>query len=132
MIFTDDFSGLTSLIKGLFPQTDHQLCMVHVFRNVHKHLDKEEYSAFKQIFSEIYISSSYEVAFDRFTSLCITLEKNIFLDTKLLTIIVSVPDFSESDRKFIFQDCKFNRSSFVVPPPWDGSLNNAIASACHY
>lgn len=76
MILTDDFSGLTSLIKGLFPQTDHQLCMVHVFRNAYKHLDKEEYSAFKQIFSEIYISSSYEVAFDRFTSLCMTLEKN--------------------------------------------------------
>jgi len=39
MILTDDFSGLTSLIKGLFPQTDHQLCMVHAFRNAYKHLN---------------------------------------------------------------------------------------------
>ena len=76
MMITDDFSGLTSLIKGVFSQTDHQLCMVHVFRNAYKHLNKEEYRLFKQVFSEIYTSSSYEVAFDRLTALCTTLEKN--------------------------------------------------------
>lgn len=76
MMLTDDFSGLTSLIKGLFLQTDHQLCMVHVFRNAYKHLSKEEYSDFKQIVTEIYSSSSYEVAFDKFTSLCNALKEN--------------------------------------------------------
>ena len=34
MIITDDFSGLNDLTKSLFPNTHHQLCTVHLCRNV--------------------------------------------------------------------------------------------------
>jgi transposase-like protein len=76
MIITDDFSGLTSLVKGIFPLTDHQLCMVHVCRNAYKHLNKEEYGFFMQVLKEIYVASSYEVALEKFTALCQTLKTN--------------------------------------------------------
>ena len=76
MIITDDFSGLTSLVKGIFPLADHQLCMVHVFRNAYKHLNKDEYAVFCQVLKEIYVASSYEVALEKFTALCQTLKTN--------------------------------------------------------
>ena len=44
---TDDFSGLAPRVKSLFPNTDPQLCCVHLFRNAQRHLSPEDYAAFK-------------------------------------------------------------------------------------
>ncbi|HCZ06106.1 MAG TPA: IS256 family transposase, partial [Thermotogae bacterium] len=33
---TDDFSGLTKVIEKFFPQSDHQLCWVHMKRNLRR------------------------------------------------------------------------------------------------
>jgi transposase-like protein len=62
MIITDDFSGLAPMIKSLFPQTDHQLCCVHLFRNAFRHLKQKDYERFRQEWQQIYACSSYEVA----------------------------------------------------------------------
>lgn len=62
LLVTDDFSGLASLIKGLFPNTDHQLCCVHLFRNAQRHLCPEDYQAFRQTWQEIYAASSIDAA----------------------------------------------------------------------
>lgn len=67
---TDDFPGLTKLIRGLFPQSDHQLCTVHLHRNAQKHLKKDDYQLFQQTMHEIYSGSSYEVVIDKFMKLC--------------------------------------------------------------
>lgn len=42
LIVQDDFSGLSKLIQGFFPQSLSQLCTVHLLRNVLKHLSKED------------------------------------------------------------------------------------------
>ena len=38
MLITDDFAGLNDLIRSLFPEAHHQLCIVHLLRNARKHL----------------------------------------------------------------------------------------------
>jgi len=69
MLLTDDFSGLTKLVRGLFPQTDHQLCCVHHFRNAQRHLSKQDYALFRQTWQEIYACNDYEVARGKFQGL---------------------------------------------------------------
>ena len=39
---TDDFSGLTSVIRKFFPQSDHQLCWVHMKRNLKREFEVKE------------------------------------------------------------------------------------------
>lgn len=59
---TDDFSGLAPLLQGLFPNTDHQLCSVHLLRNAQRHLSPEQYSRFRQTWRELYAASGFESA----------------------------------------------------------------------
>lgn len=65
-IVTDDFSGLTPLIKSLLPGADHQLCCVHLFRNAHRHLNSTDFQLFKQTWKEICATSSFEAAAQKF------------------------------------------------------------------
>ena len=44
----DDFSGLLSIAQGLFPNTDVQLCTVHMQRNAKNHLNKSDNTEFQQ------------------------------------------------------------------------------------
>lgn len=70
LIITDDFSGLTKLVKGFFPQADRQLCTVHLLRNAYKHMNREDYKLFAQGFREICSCSSCPVACEKFVQLC--------------------------------------------------------------
>lgn len=65
MIITDDFAGLNKLLKQLFPNTDHQLCLVHLTRNLKGNLDKEIYEEFSNLLQEIYLCPSFEAAYDK-------------------------------------------------------------------
>jgi len=69
MLLTDDYSGLTKLLQGLFPQSDHQLCCVHLFRNAQRHLSKQHYAHFRQTWQEIYACNNFEIARDKFQGL---------------------------------------------------------------
>jgi transposase-like protein len=42
MAVSDDFPGLIEAIRVLFPNTDHQLCTVHLKRNIYRHISKAE------------------------------------------------------------------------------------------
>lgn len=69
LIVTDDFSGLTSIVKSLFPSSDHQLCQVHLLRNALRHLNSDEYTKFKQKIDDICMSSDFECAQSAFLEL---------------------------------------------------------------
>ncbi len=45
---TDDFSGLKEVMARLFPYSDHQLCCVHLKRNLKKHLSVKLYREVKE------------------------------------------------------------------------------------
>jgi transposase-like protein len=46
LIVSDNFNGLDSAIKALFPKSEHQLCFIHMKRNLKRHLSKEDYNQF--------------------------------------------------------------------------------------
>src|SRR3984893_13939175 len=69
LLVTDDFSGLAQMSKSLFPNTDHQLCTVHLLRNAQRHLSPEDYTTFKEAWREIQAASSFESAQTKFRAL---------------------------------------------------------------
>ncbi|MGC9091611.1 MAG: IS256 family transposase [Fervidicoccaceae archaeon] len=70
LIVSDDFSGLTEAIKTLFPLTDHQLCFLHLQRNVRRNMGKEDARLFNRELENIRLSQDYEEAQKRFEQLC--------------------------------------------------------------
>jgi transposase-like protein len=48
LFVTDDFPGLKEVIARLYPYSDHQLCCVHLKRNLKKHLSKKCYGEVKE------------------------------------------------------------------------------------
>jgi transposase-like protein len=46
MIVSHDFPGLIEAIRVLFPDTDHQLCTVHLKRNIYRNISKAESKEF--------------------------------------------------------------------------------------
>lgn len=66
---TDDFSGLAGLLQGLFPNSLHQLCTVHLLRNAQRHLSPEDYALFKETWRELSATSSPEAAQTKFRAL---------------------------------------------------------------
>ena len=76
LLVTDDFSGLAPLLKGLFPNSDHQLCTVHLLRNAQRHLSAQDYTTFRDTWRELQAASSFESAQTRFHTLLDQLRPN--------------------------------------------------------
>lgn len=76
LLITDDFSGLAPMLKSLFPNSDHQLCTVHLLRNAQRHLSLEDYTAFKEAWREIQAASSFESAQTKLRALLEQLRPN--------------------------------------------------------
>ncbi len=74
LLVTDDFSGLAPLLKSLFPNSDHQLCTVHLLRNAQRHLSPDDYNAFKETWRDLLAASSLESAQTKFRTLLQKLE----------------------------------------------------------
>jgi len=63
--------------SSLLPSCDHQLCLVHLMRNLKKNLSQKLYEEFGQLLQEIYLSGSFEAA---------SIKLNSFIETSLLEI----------------------------------------------
>ena len=74
VIVSDDFPGLTQAIKALFPDTDHQLCFVHMQRNVKKNMSKQDAKQFYEELTLIKRLDDYDRAVLKFEELCKTYE----------------------------------------------------------
>lgn len=70
IIVQDDFSGLLPITKSLFPQSDVQLCIVHMQRNARSHLGKEDSMEFNRRLAAIKLSLDEERAKAQFDELC--------------------------------------------------------------
>lgn len=68
-IVTDDFSGLLPVMKSFFPDSEHQLCHVHLLRNARRHLTKDDYQTFKLTFEDICSATDFTDARSRFSEL---------------------------------------------------------------
>ena len=77
VVVSDDLSGLDEVIRLLFPRTDHQLCFVHLERNVRKHLKGEDAYTFNEKLKSIRMSScDFDAALFEFKALCGRYEKS--------------------------------------------------------
>lgn len=67
---SDDFPGLDSALRTLFLKTDHQLCFVHLQRNVLRNMAKSDALEFNKELKIIKLSRDYDSAVDEFKKLC--------------------------------------------------------------
>ncbi len=65
----DDFSGLLPITQGLFPNSDIQLCVVHMQRNAKTHLSRIDNVEFQQRWRAIKSSWNLDVANQQFEEL---------------------------------------------------------------
>jgi putative transposase len=70
LLVQDDFSGLLPIVQGLFPNSDVQLCSVHMQRNAKNHLNKADAAEFQQRWRTIKSSWNGEVGQQQFEQLC--------------------------------------------------------------
>ncbi len=65
IVVSDDFTGLREVIKSVYPLADHQLCTVHLKRNIDKNMEKEDAKEFKRMISSLK-NMEYEEALEKF------------------------------------------------------------------
>jgi len=70
IVVHDDFSGLLNVTKGLFPNADVQLCIVHMQRNAKIHFGKTQAIEFNNRMRTIKGAWSPELAAAQFDDLC--------------------------------------------------------------
>lgn len=70
VIVSDDFPALDEAISTLFPKTDHQLCFIHMQRNVRKNMSKTDSKEFNKKATGIRFLNDYEKAIAQFETLC--------------------------------------------------------------
>lgn len=70
VIVSDDFAGLSEAVKALYPLTEHQLCYIHLQRNVRRNMGKEDATLFNKELESIKSSRDYEEGKVRFERLC--------------------------------------------------------------
>src|SRR5262244_1319509 len=70
IVIHDDFSGLLPITASLFPNSDVQLCVVHMQRNAKTHLSKADAVEFQQRWRAIRTCWDVELANVQFEELC--------------------------------------------------------------
>jgi len=70
IVVSDDFPGLKDGVTALFPKALHQLCFIHMQRNVHRNMSPEESKLFNQTLKQIRFMDDPELCKTKFTELC--------------------------------------------------------------
>lgn len=75
LVVSDDFSGLADAVAVLFSKSDHQLCYIHMQRNVRRNMSKPEAKDFNNELSILRKGKDFETAVAKFTELCQSYQK---------------------------------------------------------
>jgi len=67
-VVSDDFSGITDAVATLFPKSLHQLCYVHLQRNIRKNMCKADAKDFNSKLSNLKNSKDFETGLNDFNS----------------------------------------------------------------
>jgi transposase-like protein len=106
LIISDDFSGLKEAISALFPRAKHQLCYIHMQRNIRRNMGKNDAKIFNEELSLIRKDKDKKSALKRFENLCNEYrDKYQFYIEKLLAkkeLYFNFIDFPEPIRKHIY------------------------------
>jgi len=106
IIVSDDFKGIGEVIKSLFPNTEHQLCYVHLERNVRRNMKKEDAKGFNKELERIKGSIDFDEARNELERLCSRFKERYpgfikNLETKIENYIVFTR-YPEEIRKYIY------------------------------
>jgi len=74
-VVSDQFSGLTDAVSTLFPQALHQLCFVHLQRNVRRNLGPKDAQAFNRALGRIKLEADFDSGLAQLQSLMADYEK---------------------------------------------------------
>jgi len=77
LFVTDDFSGVKEMIKKLYPLSEHQLCWVHMQRNLMRQLPKKVYAALKAHLYSAKESPNKEEGLEHFEEACSVIEEEV-------------------------------------------------------
>jgi len=106
LVISDDFSGLKEAISALFPRAKHQLCYIHMQRNIRRNMGKNDAKIFNEELSLIRKDKDKKSALKRFENLCNEYrDKYQFYIDKLLAkkeLYFNFIDFPEPIRKHIY------------------------------
>lgn len=106
LVISDDFSGLKEAISALFPRVKHQLCYIHMQRNIRRNMGKNDAKIFNEELSLIRKDKDKKSALKRFENLCNEYrDKYQFYIEKLLAkkeLYFNFIDFPEPIRKHIY------------------------------
>lgn len=69
-VLSDDFPGLKEAIDTLFPKTFHQLCFIHMQRNLYRNMAKNDAKKFNQSITALKLLNHAEQAQLQFEQLC--------------------------------------------------------------
>lgn len=66
LIISDDFPGLKEAVSALFDKTDHQLCFIHMQRNVRKNMSKSDAKEFNDTLKTLRTFKDFDKAVNDF------------------------------------------------------------------
>lgn len=69
-VVSDDFAGLRDAVATLFPQALHQLCFIHMQRNVIKHMSKKDAAEFNAALTQLRLHSNQQSIEPAFLQIC--------------------------------------------------------------
>ncbi len=67
---SDDFPGLSQAIETLYVKTDHQLCYIHLQRNVRRHMSRKDSKEFNDTLKTLRTLKDFNKAVGMFDNLC--------------------------------------------------------------
>lgn len=70
IIASDDFPGLKDAINTLFPNALHQLCFIHMQRNVRRNMGTDDAKTFNETLKQIKLINNQNDCTKQFTALC--------------------------------------------------------------
>lgn len=62
--------GIIETVKAVYPYAHHQLCFVHLQRNIRKYMTKADATEFNKELNKIKLSSSFDEVVEKFQDLC--------------------------------------------------------------
>jgi len=107
LVVSDDFPGLDAAIKSLFPKAEHQLCYIHLQRNVRRNMSKQDAKVFVSSLTKLRMGDyDFETACSLFLELCERYEKKypafIAYLKKKAENYMAFFKYPESIRKFFY------------------------------
>jgi transposase-like protein len=70
IFITDDFGGLDEVIGKLFPYSEHQLCLLHLGRNLRRGSSKEGYKKIRELLRRVRNAQDRGEGQEEFEKIC--------------------------------------------------------------